>query len=130
MTSRKLFFKKLFLFGFFWPHILAFCFSKNRKLIIADLKRRRIYRPYNYKDNIYAFLAEVLWRDRKFRNQFYLRIGGLEAFVLNMFLPCLKDMDLENCQNIGEGFCLIHGHGTIINRFSIIGKKTVLYIIV
>lgn len=44
-----------------------------------------------------------------------------------MILPQSNDIDLEHCPSIGKGFCLIHGHGTTINRFSEIGQNCIIY---
>ena len=123
----KLRLKKFFLFSVMWPHILAFYLSKNRKIIREDVIRRRAYRSYHYENDFVAYLCEVLWRDKEYRNVFYFRIGGFVAFILNLILPSLDDLDLENCPQIGGGICIIHGHGTIINRFSVIGKNCTIY---
>lgn len=109
-------------------HIVAFTFSAHREIIKKDAIRRREYRLYDYNSNFIPYLCQVLWRDKEFRNQFYFRLKSpFVSFFLNLILPALTDVDLENCPNIGEGFVLIHGHGTIINRFSSIGKNCTIY---
>ena len=111
-----------------WPHILTFILSKRKDIIKEDVVRRRVYRNYNYENDFLAYLCEVLWRDKGYRNVFYIRIRGLAAFILNLILPSLNDVDMENCSNIQGGLVLIHGHGTIINRYSVIGKNcTILH---
>lgn len=109
-------------------HIIAFYLSKHKVLIKQDAIRRRQYRNYDYDDCFIAFLAQLLWRDKEFRNQFYYRLNSpIFNFFLNLIYPELKDIDFENCPNIGEGLVLLHGHGLIINRFSKIGKNCTIY---
>lgn len=100
----KLKIKKIFLYSIMWPHILVFYLSKNKKIIREDVERRRLYRRYNYENNFTAYFCEVLWRDKEFRNVFYLRIGRVKSFFLNMVLPALEDVDLEDCKKIGGGY--------------------------
>ena len=124
----KLLLKKIFLYSIMWPHILTFLLSKRKDIIKEDVIRRREYRNYHYENDFLAYLCEVLWRDKEYRNVFYFRIRGLAAFILNLILPSLNDVDMENCSNIQGGLVLIHGHGTIINRYSVIGKNcTILH---
>lgn len=109
-------------------HIIAFQLSSNKEIIKKDAIRRLEYRLYDYNNNFILYLCQILWRDKEFRNQFYFRLKSpMLSFFLNIILPALKDVDLENCPNIGEGFVMIHGHGTIINGFSSIGKNCTFY---
>lgn len=109
-------------------HIIAYHFSNNKDIIRKDANRRREYRLYDYKDNFNAYLAQILWRDKEFRNQFYYRLdSSFVVFFLNLILPALHDVDLERCHNIGEGLVILHGHGIIINRFSKIGINCTIY---
>lgn len=123
----KLRLKKFFLFSVMWPHILAFYLSKNRKIIREDVARRRIYISYNYENDFTAYLCEVLWRDKEYRNLFYLRVGRAISIFLNMILPAMEDVDLAGCSTIGGGLVLLHGHGIIINKYSVIGKNCTIY---
>lgn len=125
--NNKVKFKRWFLYVIMWPHILAYRFSKNREKIAHDVIRRTLYRSYNYDKRSYACFCEVLWREKEFRNVFYLRVGGICASILNFILPALEDVDLESCPKIGKGFCLIHGHGTIVNSASVIGENCTMF---
>jgi serine O-acetyltransferase len=118
--------KRLLLKGILLPHIIAFSLSHNRLTIQRDLLNRKKFRPYPSLNTLYDLFCHILWHEPEFRNVFYLRLG-IVGEILNIFLPSLKDMDLENNQNIGDGFVLIHGHGTIINRYSIIGKNCTMH---
>lgn len=118
--------KRFLYYCLLFPHILAYVFSKNRNIIKADAIQRSRFRNYDYPSDTIAYICQILWREPEFRNVFYARVGRKRSFLLNVLLPNLKDMDLEGTDNIGAGFVLIHGHGTVVNKECIIGENCTL----
>lgn len=107
-------------------HLLLFELSSNKDLIISDVIAWKKYRDYVDCNRIYVSLIKLLVLQPEFRTQFTLRLGRLAHF-----LPYLKGInccDLGRCKNIGKGFVLMHGFGTVFNGASIIGNNcTVLH---
>ena len=112
----------LFLF-----HYLLFTMSRQKELIISDIRAWGKYRDYVNTDRIVKSLFLLLIFQNEFRTQFTLRLGTIGNFLL--FLNGLGgNADLAKCKNIGEGFVLMHGIGTVFNAASVIGKNcTVLH---
>lgn len=91
------------------PHLLAFCFSKEKVRIAIDARRwlgeksGRIYLDISY---LLIFMPE-------FRNLFYLRIGK-QSFWLR-YLPQLSSLYICVAnKNFGEGTIIQHGFATVI----------------
>lgn len=104
------------------PHLLCFLFSRNRHLIVSDIKARSKLRNYIIPGNLQWSLCLVLLEEKEFRNQFYVRIGRPSHF-LKILLPEVSSCDLGRCKNIGKGFSLIHGFNVVINGNAIIGHN-------
>lgn len=99
-------------------HILFYHISKNKNAINSDINAWRKYRDWVPISNMSWALMCLLVLQPEFQMQFNLRIGRFSKFLL-----CYKSErgDLGQCKNIGNGFCLIHGYGTVINGSSKIG---------
>ena len=112
----------LFLF-----HYLLFSISRQKNLIITDIKAWGKYRDYVDTERVAKSLFLLLIFQNEFRTQFSMRLGTIGNFLL--FLNGLGgNADLAKCKNIGEGFVLMHGIGTVFNAASVIGKNcTVLH---
>ena len=111
----------------FLLHYLLFSISRQKNLIISDIKAWGKYRDYVDTERIVKSLFLLLIFQNEFRTQFILRLGTIGNILF--FLNGLGgNVDLAKCKNIGEGFVLMHGIGTVFNAASVIGKNcTVLH---
>lgn len=100
------------------PHIIVFYNHKNKKIIIADIKRWINILNKNY--NIFNGFIYLLTFYPEFRNLFYHRVGGIRHF-LNIICPKMSTLFI-NTNEIGEGLFIQHGFATIISANSI-GKN-------
>ena len=111
----------------FFFHYLLFSISKQKNLIISDIKAWGKYRDFVDTERIVRSLFLLLIFQNEFRTQFTLRLGTVGNFLL-VLNGLGGNADLVKCKNIGEGFVLMHGIGTVFNAASKIGKNcTVLH---
>lgn len=99
----------------FFPHLVLFLFSKNKRFIFEDLAAYK--KEYKINGNFtYSFLNFLVF-NTSFRSLYYYRIGKLKYFI--QFLG--KGMQHLRINNIpiGGGLLLFHAYGTILNATSI-----------
>lgn len=110
----------------FIPHWILYCLSKNRHLIDTDIIAWGKYRDFVDVNNLTKSLFLLLIFQNEFRIQLKLRLGTVGNFML--YLNGGGISDLAKCKNIGEGFVLMHGIGTVLNAGCHIGKNcTILH---
>lgn len=97
----------------FIPHLIAFVFSKNKKIIREDLQRYGLVKRFSsYKNTILLFLA-LLSGDRYFRKLFYHRVGGISK-MFSWIAP--GERTLYFCTStIKGGLYVPHAYSTIIH---------------
>lgn len=103
---------------FLFIHISLYLLSKNKSVIDKDICAWKNYRGWIPENKMIALVC-LLVLQPEFRMQFNLRIGRLAKLLI---FYSEERGDLGNCQHIGEGFCIIHGYGTVINGSCIIGR--------
>ena len=105
------------------PHFLILLFipPSRRQTIFNDLERlAEVDKIFESKYKLVNLLiALIIYKE--FRNVFYMRLGHY-AFILSVFLRPIQCM-LGDSINIGAGFMLIHGYGTVINGACKIGRN-------
>lgn len=108
----------LYLIGqlLFFPHILMFIFSKNKKLILQDLYK--IETP-QIGIKLYFDLSKELLLNRYFRTLFYFRTSGMFSKILRVFFPRHPSFIIDINTKIKGGVILAHPYSTIINAESI-----------
>lgn len=107
-------------------HIILYLCSKNKSLIDSDINAWSKYRNFVDSRNKIKSLIRLIVIQPEFRVQFNLRIGRCSNMLI--FFNRGGFADLGQCPNIGSGFVLMHGFGTVINGSTIIGKNcTVLH---
>ena len=97
------------------PHLIIFYLSKNKRIIIKDLKHHTLKWKWNIYDLIYCLTFQS-----EFRALFYYRIGHLRHFI-NWLHPVFLNLYFLTRQ-IGPGLKIQHGFSTIIAANSI-GKN-------
>jgi serine O-acetyltransferase len=102
----------------FWPHLIIFMLSKNKKLIYEDLQAYK--KEYSYKQSDIFVLLILLFKNRSFRTLFYHRIGNLK-WLIKFLAPGMQNLSLTKTP-IGGGLLLFHAYCTIIDAESI-GKN-------
>ncbi len=123
--SRGARFRVLILSPLFLLHLLLYFFSPYKKLIDSDIEAWMRYRDFIKKAGPTSLLR-LLVIQPEFRTQFALRLGNRAKLLI--FLKGGGYCDLGRCPNIGSGFVLMHGFGTVINGSAIIGRNcTVLH---
>lgn len=106
------------------PSLLLFLLSKHKRIILSDVKAWAKYRNYVDERHLYRSLFLLLVLQPEFQSQFKMRLGGLG----HLSYGGIKSCDLAYCKNIGKGFVLMHGFGTVFNSFIKIGNNcTVLH---
>lgn len=106
------------------PSLLLFLLSKHKRIILSDVKAWAKYRNYVDERHLYRSLFLLLVLQPEFQSQFKMRLGGLG----HLSYRGVKSCDLAYCKNIGKGFVLMHGFGTVFNSFIKIGNNcTVLH---
>lgn len=105
-----------------FPHLIAYYLSKNRHLIRSDVERnlrikeKALGEPFG--------LMYLLTFTSQYRNLFYYRIRCGVRF-LNMLMPKMKSLKIQT-REIGPGFVVLHGIGSVIGAQSI-GKNCKIY---
>jgi serine O-acetyltransferase len=102
--------------------LIGYWLTDRREVIDADLAQwcRRQYRTSGIPASELLAFGNV----REFRNVFYYRLrsgnlpGRLAGIVLSRLLRPLASMDIAT-EDIGPGFVVTHGYGTIISAASI-----------
>lgn len=117
--------KQMLFFPLWLPHLVCYLCSENRKVIDIDTVVWSTYRPGLLGKRSPSRLVWLLMKQKDFRTQFYHRIGKPRVF-LRCLLPGLNDCSFEGCQ-IGEGWVLLHGYGTVVNGWAKIGKNCTMY---
>jgi serine O-acetyltransferase len=102
----------------FWPHLIIFKLSRNKKLIHEDLQAYKKEYSHKHSDN-FALLI-LLFNNRSFRTLFYHRIGNLK-WLIKFLAPGMQNLSLTKTP-IGGGLLLFHAYCTIIDAESI-GKN-------
>lgn len=109
----------------FLPHIFLYLISPSKWLIDSDIVAWGKYRDFVGVPGVTSLLR-LLVIQREFRSQFALRLGGLSKLLI--FLNGGGCSDFGNCRQIGPGFALVHGFGTVINGSAVIGSNcTILH---
>ena len=109
----------------FLPHIFLYLISPSKWLIDSDIVAWGKYRDFVDEPGIKSLL-KLLIIQSEFRSQFALRLGGFSKLLI--FLNGGGCLDLGNCRQIGPGFTLVHGFGTVINGSAVIGSNcTILH---
>lgn len=93
------------------PSLLLFLLSKHKRIILSDVKAWAKYRNYVDERHLCRFLFLLLVLQPEFQSQFKMRLGGLG----HLSYGGVKSCDLAYCKNIGKGFVLMHGFGTVFN---------------
>ncbi len=107
-------------------HIILYLCSKNKSLIDSDINAWGKYRDFVDSRNKIKSLIRLIVIQPEFRVQFDLRIGRLSKLLI--FFNRGGFADLGQCPNIGPGFVLMHGFGSVINGSAIIGENcTILH---
>lgn len=119
---RSLSFKKLAWGGLYalsglrlLPHLFAWKFSDNRKIITRDIARWEELLLPGYQRNthsIYLSFILLMTRYSEYRALFYFRIG-ISGYLLRWLCPPLNSLYFA-CQDIGPGLFIQHGFSTII----------------
>ena len=107
-------------FPFFIPALVTFALSKNKSLIIDDLKQSYALIGKEYKNHFEAFMFMMLMYEKSFRNVFYYRIGSIR-YLLRILLWENPTLHIGS-QSIGGGLFVQHGDATYIFAKSI-GKN-------
>lgn len=106
---------------FFWlylPHfILYYCKGHLRKIINADLERRKENTDF-YLSYGWMFLY-YLHTDRYFRTLFYHRIGPIISVLIGWWRPGDKYFVISKTTKIGQGAYFAHPFASEINAKSI-----------
>lgn len=90
----------------FWPHVLCYACSKNKKHIGADVDAYRA-----------VYSGGLLWLlsyNRSFRTLFYYRIGAV-AKLISWLAPGQVTLTIPKTTKVGDGVLLFHSYGTILN---------------
>lgn len=101
---------------FFIPHIFLFVLSKNKSLIVLDVKHTK-----EFTSGVFVFLYNLLWlleNDKYFRTLFYFRIGNFHHLV-SWYAQKSNLFFISPTTSILEGVKLNHPFATIINAKSI-----------
>ena len=103
------------------PSLIAFALSKNKDLVIQDM--RRVYERKNkkYKNNLSALTFMMLTQELVFRNIFYSRMENTTRHILKFFLSGNSTCQIS-VNNIGGGIIITHGSATYVFAKSI-GKN-------
>lgn len=108
-------------FPFLIPALITFALSKNKKLMIEDLRRSYTLIGKEYKSHFKAFVFMMLMYEKSFRNVFYNRVGT-SRFFLRILLRENPSLHIGTRKNIGGGLFVQHGDATYIYAKSI-GKN-------
>jgi len=93
------------------PHLLVYRFHPARHLIRSDVHRWK-ERMQMKTGDLSAFLY-LLARDRAFRNVLHHRVGSIR-FLLGIFCPQMQSLHIDPHTEIGEGFYIHFGNGSVI----------------
>lgn len=108
-----------------FPAYALFLLCNNKDIIRSDIKAWARYRRFVDLRHPNLSLLLLLTFQPEFRTQFKLRLGGIGRLSL---LGGVNSCDLAYCKNIGKGFVLLHGYGTVFNTNVKIGNNcTVLH---
>lgn len=106
-------------------HMIIYFVMPDRKRLIQDIFSWKKYRNFIIENQPFRSMLRLLVLQPEFRSQFRLR-AGISGKILIFFKG--GGNDLGECPNIGGGFVLMHGFGTVINGSSKIGENcTVLH---
>ena len=97
----------------YFPHLLLFLVSSDRKTIIGDLYAGK--QTSDSLPKILADLALLLMASRYFRTLFYFRNPGFFSKILRVFYPKERSFTIDRFSKIGPGLQLAHPYATIIN---------------
>jgi len=116
--------KLLYILGqlLFFPHVLLFILSQNKRLIIEDLYKKEVPK---HGINLYMDLSKELLLNNYFRTLFYFRINNIFSKILRIFYRRHPSFTIDVHTKIKGGVILAHPYATTINAKSI-GKN--LYI--
>lgn len=107
-----------------FPQMLTYFALRNSYVggvIAADLLRYKSIRGLEQKNNLWAF-AFLMIVYPEFRSVFYWRLGKLARFLF-FWMPGRNNLYLvTNPRNVGGGFYVGHGWGTVVNA-RCIGKN-------
>ncbi len=93
---------------------LALRISCRGGIIAADLLRYKSIKGLEQKNNLWAFVFLMMVYP-EFRSVFYWRLGKLGRFVF-FWMPGRSNLYLvTNPRNVGGGFYVGHGWGTVVN---------------
>ena len=106
-------------------HLMLFYMSKNKELILSDIKVYAKNYEYAKASNPTIQLLMLLTSLQSFRTQFLFRLGKLQRFVL--IFRGLNCCDLGRGTRIGGGLDLRHGFGVAINSKATIGYNCTIF---
>lgn len=102
------------------PSLIAFALSKNKGLVIEDMRRAYELIGKEYKGDFSAMVFLMLMYERSFRNVFYYRMGKVRH-ILKLFLWENGTCHI-NVKYAGGGLFIQHGDATYISARSV-GKN-------
>lgn len=97
----------------YFPHLLLFLVSSDRKTIIGDLYAGK--QASDSLPKILADLALLLMVSRYFRTLFYFRNPGIFSKILRVFYPKERSFTIDRFCKIGSGLQMGHPYASIIN---------------
>lgn len=99
------------------PHIVVFILCKHNLMFRGGVILNDFYRWKTIKgiegNDLFAFV-KLLLENKELRNIFYWRLGKLARYLF-FWLPGRSDLHLSiNPHNVGGGFYVGHGWGTVV----------------
>ncbi len=105
-------------FNFFrcFPHLIIYYLHPDKNIINSDISVCLKSKGKKFSNTV--GLIYLLGVFKEYRTLFYYRIG-VSNYFLNIFCPKLPNLVINVIEEIGEGFYINHGFGTIIGAQSI-----------